>query len=423
MYPQGGILTRPQGHLLLVSLAFVERGPDQARSALEALRGVVEKELTSDLDDMDSSTPKDVPSAETGELGMRDDYYRYFLTITLGISRSGFDALGLPPEEIPGDLIDIPWAQLGDTPSDPAQGDLVLQVCSDNVYINEHVARRIEEELGAHFTVVWTQLGVQRHNSTAGRVSRGEGRALIGFLDGTSNLDPRNDRDDAALVFVEPASVSEYPPLPPSQPGSSGGYPGAGPTFPSDLRPPPASEPDWTKGGTYMVVRASANEITSWDDQTLGAQEQAIGRFKFSGASLDLADEPHLAETEPAFGANQGDLRVALDSHVRKMNPRRSEEDLVRRIFRRGYPLIEATADGMRRGLVFVAFGRTISTQFEFIVRAWMINPDFPQPGTGVDRLRAFDQQVLVGGYFFVPPLQYKTKPWSWMVGSIKGDD
>jgi hypothetical protein len=165
--------------------------------------------------------------------------------------------------------------------------------------------------------------------------------------------------------------VHEYPPLP--QPGQQGGYPGNGPTFPGDLRPPPDHEPEWCRGGSYMVVRSSALTITPWDDATLGAQEQTIGRFKFSGASLDLSDDPAQLNAEPAFVANQADTRVPFDSHVRKVNPRRPE-DAPRRIFRRGFPLVDATVDGVRRGLVFICFARTLSTQFEFIERAWTTN-------------------------------------------------
>jgi hypothetical protein len=66
---------------------------------------------------------------------------------------------------------------------------------------------------------------------------------------------------------------------------------------------------------------------------------------------------------------------------------------------------------------VFVAFGRTISTQFEFITRAWTANPNFPVPGAGVDLLRNFES-VLCGGYFFVPPLTASCSPLSWALPS-----
>jgi deferrochelatase/peroxidase EfeB len=69
----------------------------------------------------------------------------------------------------------------------------------------------------------------------------------------------------------------------------------------------------------------------------------------------------------------------------------------------------------MQRGLVFVCFGRTLSTQFEFMTRAWTTNPHFPQENAGIDLLRPFET-VLCGGYYFVPPLTHYNRPWTWFV-------
>ena len=414
-HPQPGITNRPPEHLLLAALAFVERATGPARAALDLLAGLVRRELRSDLDKPNVPSAKDVPSAETGELGFVDGYDRGHLTVTLGIATSGMEALSVPPEQRPADLRSIPWDKLGDTPANGESGDLLLQICSDDIYVCEHVVRCVEEELGSALRVVWTQIGAQRYTSRPGRTSRREGRALIGFLDGTSNLNPRNSDEDRKLVFVDPENVSSYPPNPTPQPGGGGPYPGTGPNFPADLVPVPTAEPLWTRNGTYMTVRVSAFETTPWDDHSQNEQERSIGRFKVSGASLDLADEPARVEEPPAFASDQSNLTVPLNSHIRKSHPRRSPEDEERRIFRRGYPLIGAAGGGMRRGLVFVSFARTISTQFEFIFRAWLRNPDFPQPGTGVDHLfNMLPEQVLCGGYYFVLPLHYRTQPWTW---------
>jgi hypothetical protein len=68
-----------------------------------------------------------------------------------------------------------------------------------------------------------------------------------------------------------------------------------------------------------------------------------------------------------------------------------------------------------RRGLVFPGFGRTITTQFEFITRAWTANEHFPRPSAGHDPPRDIEH-VLCGGYFFVPPVAHADKPWTWLV-------
>ena len=412
---QSGITNRPPEHALVAAIAFAGDAasvPAAARAAIEILRDIVRRELRSDLDDHNGATPKEQPGPETGELGFHDGYDRAHLTITLGVSKTGFDRLGVAAELQPQDLTVIDWNKLADPPAlTDQQGDLVLQICSDDIYVCEHALRRVEEQLGDQLTVTWVQLGSQRYTTRQGRTSREEGRALLGFIDGNANLNPRHDHDDAALVFVDPDSVASYPPLPSVQ---TSGYNGAD-AFPPDLRPAPTSEPEWTRKGTYMVVRASSQDITTWDDQTLGAQEGVIGRYKYSGAFLDLDDDPHRLDDPPLFATDPANEKVPVDSHVRKANPRRPEDE-ARQIFRRGYPLVAANRNGtLERGLLFICFARSISTQFEFIWRAWLKNPNFPRPGAGVDRLLAFDHAIC-GGYYFVPPLENGNEPWTWTI-------
>jgi deferrochelatase/peroxidase EfeB len=412
-HPQPGVINPMPEHLILAAVDFADRTPYGARAALDGLVGLVSKELTSDLDDPNPSEGKDRPSAETGELGFVDGYERGELTITLGISAAGFDVLGVADEQRPADLRPIPWDKLGELPRNPASGDLLLQICSDDLYVCEHVVRRVEEELGDQLWVAWTQVGAQRYGSHHGRTSRREGRALIGFLDGTANLSPRKNQDHAKLVLVDPDTVTTYPPNPQPEPG---GDQGAGPTYPDDLAPVPTREPAWTRGGSYMTVRVSVFDTASWDEFSQDEQERAVGRFKVSGASLDLRDDPALLDTPPAYADDQHNLTVPLTAHARKANPRRSPEDELRRLYRHGFPIIGPAEGGLRRGLAFIAFARTISTQFEFIFRAQLRNPDFPEPGAGPDQLLfgTLSDTVLCGGYYFVPPLEERTEPWTW---------
>lgn len=410
---QSGITNRPPEHCVVAAFRVNTTEPLPTRNALEELRRVVSAELRSDLDSQGPDADKEAPSPETGELGFEDGYDRAHLTITVGLGPTAFDKLGVGAEDRPQDLVPIPWAELGDNPVQPDQGDVVLQVCSDDAYICEHTVRRVEEELREDVTLLWTQIGAQRYTTRQGRTSRREGRAVTGFIDGTNNLNPRRSEDDGRLVFVDPDAVPSYPPVPAGQPAGYGGAPGT--AFPPNLRQPPAQEPAWTRLGTYMTIRSSTIDTTAWDQASLGEQEENVGRFKLSGASLDLTDDPAHLNDPPAFEADQSNTTVPVDSHARKSNPRRPE-DLDRRIFRRGYPLISGSTDGFDRGLLFISFGRTLSTQFEFIFRAWMRNPNFPNEGAGPDRLFQFENRVLAGGYYFVPPLEHRTRPWSWII-------
>ena len=409
--PQAGILNRPPDHLLVGVFAFAGTDAAVNHETIEALREVLRRELGSDVDELAPEAPKDQPTSETGELGFVDKFDRYHLTVTVGFSASAYDKLGVAAGDRPQDLIPIPWSALGDTPDQAEQGDLAIMACGDSIYVLEHAIHRIEHALAGRLLLLWTQAGAQRHTSRAGRTNRSEGRALIGFLDGTSNLDPRNNAADRGLVFVDPDAVPNYPPLEQPQPGQYGQPQPA--VFPPDLRTPPTSEPEWTREGSYMVIRSSTIDMARWDVVALGEQERTIGRFKLSGSGLQAANDPQQPPVEPEFPDADGST-TPLAAHVRKANPR-GPNDAQRRIFRRGYPLIAAQTTGIARGLVFVCFGRTISTQFEFITRAWTANADFPHPGAGQDALRSFEH-VIAGGYYFVPPLDHVTRPWSWIV-------
>jgi deferrochelatase/peroxidase EfeB len=412
--PQPGITNRPPEHAIVAALAL----PGDAASAIAALaklRAVETQELSSRLPAEDASTPKAQAGPETGEIGFADGFDRAFLTITTGFSSTAYDKLGISQASRPQDLVPIPWDKLGDAPVQPLEGDIVLQICSDDPYICEHVLHRVLYELSGQVSLVWAQVGVQRYSSREGRVNRAEGRALTGFIDGTANLDPNAcDGTDDILIFVDPSACGTYPQLPPPSPAPAYGQPTPA-AFPPDLRPPPSSEPAWTKFGSYMVVRSTVVNFDSWDTETLGTQEQSVGRFKFSRSFLDLADDPADLNSPPAFAANPQNVAVPLTAHVRKANPRGPSDDQ-RRIFRRGYPLINGSVTGLDRGLLFIAYGRTISTQFEFIFRAWMRNPNFPSNGAGVDALFGFEKQILCGGYYFVPPVTDSCDPASWLM-------
>ena len=176
-----------------------------------------------------------------------------------------------------------------------------------------------------------------------------------------------------------------------------------------------------------MTVRATTFDIAAWDQLTLQAQQQQIGRYKFSGASLDNPNQIARQADPPAFAADPSDTAVPANSHMRRANPRnQATHDEDRRIFRRGYPLIIAPSSGtLQRGLIFISFARSLSTQVDFIMKAWLKNLDFPGPGMGIDPLLQNEtqtspgtSQVLAGGHFFVPPIE-NGEPWNWVIPGI----
>ena len=91
--------------------------------------------------------------------------------------------------------------------------------------------------------------------------------------------------------------------------------------------------------------------------------------------------------------------RCPFHAHIRKVNQRGANaalglaEERKRRIVRRGFPYGVRPPVSGEVGLLFQAFQGDISRQFEFIQRAWVDNPNFPEfrilPGlnTGDDAL------------------------------------
>ena len=426
---QAGIAEAPPEHVLLAALAFVPKDTPSCQTAMRNLRELVRRELAADIDEIDPDTNSAAPTTDTGELGVDTGYDITNLTITVGVSASGFALLGVAQNQLPQDLIPIDWASFEDTPVNGVEGDVVLQVCADSSYVVEHVLRRVEHSLAGALSVVWTMAGEQRNGANhGGPLTADTARALIGYHDGLSNLDPTNPADQQ-LIFVGQDGAPPCPPPPPAgqQPAPQQGQPGygqpgaAGPIFPGDLRTPPTQpEPTWAKDGTYLMVRGSVLNLTVWDQETLQQQQQAVGRWKYSGATLDNPNSPAHRKDPPQFATSPTNVEVPLNSHIRRSNPRALATDPLHRILRRGYPLILASAQGtLQRGLLFVAFGRSLSSQAEFIMRAWLKNTNFPVPNSGIDPILALETQVLAGGYYFVLPVADPTQPWNWQVPGL----
>ena len=99
-----GVLDHAGENLMVAAYSFAGDGhANTNRATLEGLAQVVEHELSRDLRDTSAASDKAKPSEETGELGFDNDYNSYDLTITMGLSSSGFSALGFDPGSQPGD--------------------------------------------------------------------------------------------------------------------------------------------------------------------------------------------------------------------------------------------------------------------------------------------------------------------------------
>jgi deferrochelatase/peroxidase EfeB len=243
-------------------------------------------------------------------------------------------------------------------------------------------------------------------------VTRGDGKAHIGFFDGTSNLQQ--------VMLEDPQAYRSkvYLPTP------SAAYPGQ----PIEVRDDPRYD-----GGTYLAYRKYIENLDLWfsDDfevtdfygKTYKGEEarlHAIGRNPHTGRAISRASHQQL-EAEPdhteinlsfneahALKARGGQTApfmgpfppVAI-GHSNAFNT----QDI--RIRRRGvaYSELNTVTGKVDYGLHFICFQNNIQqTGFEFINNIWLINPDFRRSTDGLMNPVGKIITPQEGAYFFVPP-------------------
>ncbi|MCL4114180.1 UNVERIFIED_CONTAM: hypothetical protein GTU68_042159 [Idotea baltica] len=205
-----------------------------------------------------------------------------------------------------------------------SHGDLSLTITADDpqaAVFALHQAVRVTER---RLRLRWVQEG---HNQLLpeqpGQIAHS--RNLLGFRDGTSNLDTADQALMQEFVWVQPGD----------------------------------GEPDWAAGGSYQAARMIRMLIEFWATAALVRQEQIFGRHRDTGAPLGQAAEGD----EPAFVGDPADETIPRRSHMRLANPRTPGTG---RILRRGFSYLNgASADGtLDQGLLFLCYQRKLSSGF-----------------------------------------------------------
>lgn len=311
---QAGITTNAPEHLQLAGFDLV---PGTTREQLIALLQRWQEAiglLTKGLPLPDAGAPDQAP-ADTGEaLSQSADR----LTITIGFGPSLFDSrFGLTSLR-PAALVDLP-AFAGDA-LDPAtsNGDLCLQCCAETRLVAEHALRSLARLATGRTTLRWTQAGF---NEPPASPTDGAGRNLMGFKDGTANLNPNDPTRMARNVWVDPSDGTA-----------------------------------WLAGGTYLVYRRVVSKLREWDESVLSEQEDVFGRRRATGAPFGGTrdNDPVRSELMP------------VTAHIRLANPRTGQNSEDERILRRGFSFHDGldAAGEYDAGLVFVSFQRDVRRQF-----------------------------------------------------------
>ena len=276
------------------------------------------------------------------------------LRITVAVGASLFDArFGLAARR-PAHLVAMP--QFANDALDPAQchGDLLLQICADSQAAAIHALRDIVKHTPDLLAPRWKADGFLPPGSA--RQTTDTARNMLGFKDGTANIDARDAGVMDELVWVGPARTGE---------------------------------PAWTHGGSYLVVRLIRTLVERWDRTPLQEQQGIFGRDKISGAPLDGRREQDI----PDYAADPDGHRIRLDAHIRLANPRTAA---TRRnlVLRRPYNYDRGidSAGRMDMGLLFCCYQADLAAGFATV-----------QARLNGEALEEYIKP-FGGGYFFALP-------------------
>nr|WP_090345569.1 Dyp-type peroxidase [Mycolicibacterium malmesburyense]CRL78055.1 Dyp-type peroxidase family protein [Mycolicibacterium malmesburyense] len=288
------------------------------------------QELTEEIRGLMAGKPPEVrdpeyPPVDSGILGEQPPADN--LSVVVGVGASLFDnRFGLADRK-PKELVTMPF--LANDRLDPklSHGDLSIVIEAGHndtvVFALRQLMRRTRSDLVLRWMVDGYARGIG-----AGRASEAATpRNLLGFKDGTANLDVADGAVMDRHVWV----------------GSQDG------------------EPEWAVGGSYQAIRIIRMFVEFWDRTQLVEQEALIGRSKVSGAPLGLTGE----FTDPDYPEDPDGKRIPLTAHIRLANPRTPETE-ENRILRRGFNYSRGFdgAGRLDQGLAFIAYQRSLDKGF-----------------------------------------------------------
>lgn len=345
---QVGVLLDSTAAGLVATFDVVTTDRGELVAALQALSAEIERlmgnVLTPQSDEFLPPVDSGAVDADSGTAGV---------SITLAVGSSLFDARFGLADVRPRELIAMPrFFNDRLVREELSHGDLALTITAPNhqaAVFSLHQAVRVTER---RLRLRWVQEGYnQILPEQPGQIAHA--RNLMGFRDGTSNLDGQD-----ATVMNEHVWV---------QPGDD--------------------EPDWAVGGTYQAARVIRMLIEFWATAALVRQEQIFGRHRDTGAPLGQQAEGD----EPAFALDPSDETVPRRAHMRLANPRTPD---AARILRRGFSYLNgAASDGtLDQGLLFLCYQRSFSRGFLEVQSRLDGEPleDYIKP--------------VGGGFFFVLP-------------------
>ena len=348
---QAGIATLPIPEQGLVA-SFNLQARDQA-----GLKRVLH-ELTDEIRGLMAGKPPEVrepefPPVDSGILGANPPADN--LSILVGLGASVFDKRFGLAEQKPAELVEMPFLANDRLEPKLSHGDVSIVFEAGHSDTVQFALRQIMRRTRSDLTLKWMIDGYAR-GIGAGQTSEAQTpRNLLGFRDGTANLDVEDPGVMDRHVWVQPGG----------------------------------GEPEWTAGGSYQAVRIIRMFVEFWDRTQLIEQENLIGREKVSGAPLGMKGE----FDDPDYPADPDGKRIKLDAHIRLANPRTpdTEQNL---ILRRGFNYSRGFdgAGRLDQGLAFIAYQRSLDRGFLAVQERLKGEP-----------LEEYTMPVG-GGFFFILP-------------------
>jgi len=262
------------------------------------------------------------PSLHTGAVGNPPPPADLSVVVSVGASLFD-DRYGLA-ERRPRALEQMPFLANDRLDPDRSHGDLLLTLTSTHEDLNLFALRQLHRATRGTLALHWMLDGYNRRSQVDSRPGGAGRRNLMGFIDGTANLDTADAAVMDRYVWVQPGD----------------------------------HEPTWAVGGAYHVVRVIRMLVEFWDRTRLSEQEAIIGRRKDTGAPFTGSVETD----EPDYAGDPGGDVTPLDAHIRLANPRTrdTEDDLILRAglnFSRGFD----AAGQLDQGLAFVSYQRRLA--------------------------------------------------------------
>ncbi|MBB4856614.1 dye decolorizing peroxidase [Mycobacteroides chelonae] len=327
---QAGIATAAQSHAMFLALDLLPAAGANPGAARENLRSIL-RLWTTDA----ARLTQGQPALADTEPELATSTAR--LTITTGLGPSVFTKVGMA-DKCPASARDFPAFATDRLDKRWCGGDLLLQICADDMLVVAHAARVLLKNVRSLASERWRQNGFR--TPRAEDPSGGTMRNLMGQVDGTVN-----------------PSVTELDSLLWHQ----------------------GEDHQWLRGGTLLVLRRIRMDLDGWDQLDRKLRDLVMGRRSDNGAPLSgekESDEPDLTMTRGGIPVIPSTSHIALARH-------RSPHE---KFLRRPYNFDDAPMPGAssNSGLIFAAYQRDIATQFVPVQQRLADKDEFNQWNTAV---------------------------------------